>query len=173
MRLEDKLYLTQSKRVVSGLPSYMTFPSVGNRDINELIRILEEKDIMIFQNDSERQIRYNINNEWKSSLVPIGVTFERSEVKTVGYVLRGAGLEFHLKDYRKSQPDRPDMIGGPSYAEGGIIFKFILEGNEMSELSSKLETLKDVVVGFYKVEDVEAQERIESVRDALENAMRK
>ena len=65
------------------------------------------------------------------------------------------------------------LIGGPSYAEGGIIFKFILEGNEMSELSSKLETLKDVVVGFYKVEDVEAQERIESVRDALENAMRK
>ena len=150
MRLEDEMKICKSKRV-SGLPSSISFPSVETKDVTELVSLLIENGVAIHREDSERQISYNVSSEKKCSSVPLETKLERPDVKTIGYILRGDdGLEIHLNNYLRSQPDRPNMIGGPSSVTGGICCKFILEGDNTSYLSSRLQNIKTIIEEFYK-----------------------
>ena len=144
MKIEDELYLIDKNTVPAGFS--VSSRSIRDRNVRDLIGILNRNRIKINLADSEQDIIYRVLGIEKRSTVPLQTSFEGS-VAVVGYNLRNLSLEIGLRDYHERSGGN-GRLGGTVHREDGILCSFKFEGTY--EEGNKLETAKKVLKEFYR-----------------------
>ncbi|MFC1723363.1 hypothetical protein ACFL0V_04440 [Nanoarchaeota archaeon] len=118
------------------------------RDVNELIKRLNEQGAEIDPSISEQDIEYMVIDDKRQSTVPLRTSFE-DDVRVTGYTLRSRQLELILTDYQHRRKSGPSgRIGGPVICETGVQCSLRLEGT--SEEAEVVRGVKRTLREFYQ-----------------------
>jgi hypothetical protein len=145
MKLESNLYVCKTDIVPAGRENYTAVLKESN--IVGLIKKLEERDINIFLDESEKKIKYYVQNNEKESMLPFLIDLPEN-INVVGYILRNNQLEIKLQDHFEKIGKNGNSFGGPVYFKNGIKCNLIMQGSY--EQGKQIGVAEEVINDFYK-----------------------
>ena len=154
MRVEDIVDLTETSHGSFAEHSEEKFLSVRDKDIYELLKLFNQRNIIIDTRNSEKEISYEILGEKRKSLIPFEIKVNENETiaNITKYILNNSNLKIEVGDYFKSEGGSSiggmDLAGGSYGIKGGIMCKIVFEGEDspVGVVSDVKRTLKE----FYK-----------------------
>jgi len=147
MKIEDEILLTKETTCHPGRIDEISLLSVRDRNVKDLINLLEKERIEISQENSEQKIEYRINGEVRNPSVPLLSSFD-VPVKVVGYNLRDkeGKLEIELMDYKRVE--RGYDRGCAAYLIQGV--RCLIRFSGTYKEGRRVETIKEILRKFYE-----------------------